>query len=665
MNRPPPPPAATHNPRTVSQTGLLLQCASAATFFTTDHGQVYASLQLGPAGHQPWPLRSALFQYWLLNRFYQEHETALGDPSRRAALRILEACAHCHSAPPHPVHQRVAGRGNPLQTIGLDLLNRHSEVVEITADAWNIVGDSDFSFHYHRGNLPLPRPLPAEPSALDLLPSLLNLAGPQDWLRCLPLLLAACRLLGPYPILVLQWPPGCGKSTAARMLRALIDPAIASLCPLPFSETALLTLAHNHWLLAFDHVAHASNRISSALCRLSTGHGFFYHERYHALEPVPLAVTLPSIPPQCRLDFVHLPAAPRFADTTTWAVAFGAHAHPVVEALCILMTDRVRWVGAASELLALPDPPDHPLWPCTPSAFSRQGHRDATTSKNAVTPSPRHRPPYPPPLYAHRQVLWGGRPRPQPDPPVGLGLPLNGPAAGKNLIPINIQDEMRRSYLDYAMSLIVGRAGPDVRDGLKPVHRRILFPSFQPRSAQQEVIERLLRADPGRRRPLLLRGRLLSAIPRVIVPVERCDHHGAVLPGHPSGLLHILLDGARQRHAPRIRHRLNTELHEFLRDHTSLRQPLRAESPPGGQPMEQTVGVRGRRLCLHRVIGCLERRRLLGIGALKNRALLAVSAQQPPNQPQRRAGTQVIFLGRSEKPVEIRRSQLFLISYAT
>jgi DNA gyrase subunit A len=49
------------------------------------------------------------------------------------------------------------------------------------------------------------------------------------------------------------------------------------------------------------------------------------------------------------------------------------------------------------------------------------------------------------------------------------------PAENKNLIPINIEDEMRRSYLDYAMSVIVGRALPDVRDGLKPVHRRILW----------------------------------------------------------------------------------------------------------------------------------------------------------------------------------------------
>jgi DNA gyrase subunit A len=47
--------------------------------------------------------------------------------------------------------------------------------------------------------------------------------------------------------------------------------------------------------------------------------------------------------------------------------------------------------------------------------------------------------------------------------------------AAKETLPISLEDEMRRSYLDYAMSVIVGRALPDARDGLKPVHRRVLF----------------------------------------------------------------------------------------------------------------------------------------------------------------------------------------------
>src|SRR5215203_3455157 len=42
-------------------------------------------------------------------------------------------------------------------------------------------------------------------------------------------------------------------------------------------------------------------------------------------------------------------------------------------------------------------------------------------------------------------------------------------------VPVNIEDEMKRSYMDYAMSVIIGRALPDVRDGLKPAHRRVLY----------------------------------------------------------------------------------------------------------------------------------------------------------------------------------------------
>jgi DNA gyrase subunit A len=60
-------------------------------------------------------------------------------------------------------------------------------------------------------------------------------------------------------------------------------------------------------------------------------------------------------------------------------------------------------------------------------------------------------------------------------PPPGGG---DGPGA-LNIQPVNIEEEMKRSYLDYSMSVIIGRALPDVRDGLKPVHRRILFTMAQ------------------------------------------------------------------------------------------------------------------------------------------------------------------------------------------
>jgi DNA gyrase subunit A len=63
-------------------------------------------------------------------------------------------------------------------------------------------------------------------------------------------------------------------------------------------------------------------------------------------------------------------------------------------------------------------------------------------------------------------------------------LPLTPPPGGDgpgalNIQPVNIEEEMKRSYLDYSMSVIIGRALPDVRDGLKPVHRRILYTMAQ------------------------------------------------------------------------------------------------------------------------------------------------------------------------------------------
>ena len=71
------------------------------------------------------------------------------------------------------------------------------------------------------------------------------------------------------------------------------------------------------------------------------------------------------------------------------------------------------------------------------------------------------------------------------DDPQNPELPLKPPSGGggegspspgaANVQPINIEDEMRRSYLDYSMSVIIGRALPDVRDGFKPVHRRVLY----------------------------------------------------------------------------------------------------------------------------------------------------------------------------------------------
>ncbi len=76
-------------------------------------------------------------------------------------------------------------------------------------------------------------------------------------------------------------------------------------------------------------------------------------------------------------------------------------------------------------------------------------------------------PPSPQDANSNNPPPAGSPPDGQPQSPQGRGA--------LNMLSINIEDEMRRSYLDYSMSVIIGRALPDVRDGLKPVHRRILY----------------------------------------------------------------------------------------------------------------------------------------------------------------------------------------------
>src|ERR1039457_7395658 len=68
-----------------------------------------------------------------------------------------------------------------------------------------------------------------------------------------------------------------------------------------------------------------------------------------------------------------------------------------------------------------------------------------------------------------------GPPAPPPDGQSNLPGMGGSDGGNKNLIPVNIEDEMQRSYLDYAMSVIIGRALPHMRDGLKPGHGAIPF----------------------------------------------------------------------------------------------------------------------------------------------------------------------------------------------
>ena len=112
-----------------------------------------------------------------------------------------------------------------------------------------------------------------------------------------------------------------------------------------------------------------------------------------------------------------------------------------------------------------------PHWPT--STCSHPGGRPPASRSAGAAPD---RPPHPEPqLDSEDRAVTEPTPG---SPRRAAGARLRRPAcarAGGRVEPVGIEVEMQRSYLDYAMSVIVGRALPDVRDGLKPVHRKILY----------------------------------------------------------------------------------------------------------------------------------------------------------------------------------------------
>src|SRR5262249_3117857 len=108
-------------------------------------------------------------------------------------------------------------------------------------------------------------------------------------------LLAALRNCGPYPVLVLSGEQGSAKSTAAAMLRALVDPNTAPLRALPRDERNLSIAANNGHVLAFDNVSGLPDWLSDALCRLATGGGFAERQLYTDQDEVLFAGVKPVI----------------------------------------------------------------------------------------------------------------------------------------------------------------------------------------------------------------------------------------------------------------------------------------------------------------------------------------------------------------------------------
>jgi hypothetical protein len=248
----------------------------------------YASLPI--SGHrETWAVTSPTFRLWLQRAFYEETGQAAGPQTLQSALGVLTAQA-LFDGEKHIVSLRVGGND---ERIFLDLGNEAWEVVEITAEGWRVVEDSPVKFRRTRAMLPLPRPVPG--GSVEELTELVNLSDETSWILFTAFLVAALRPSGPYPALVLQGEQGSAKSSAARIARSLVDPAVAPLRTAPRDEHDLWIGATNGWVLALDNLSGISNQLSDALCRLATGGGLTTRQLYTDAEEVIFAAQRPVI----------------------------------------------------------------------------------------------------------------------------------------------------------------------------------------------------------------------------------------------------------------------------------------------------------------------------------------------------------------------------------
>ena len=256
----------THNTRTAAVESLLAEFPEDPSFLA-DNGRAVISFP----GGQKFYIDDPAVKDWLLNSYLCHNGAIASNAALSAALQLLRIRARTYGACT-PVALRLAA--DKAGSIFLDLANARNEVARITPAGWSVTNFTpDRAFVSVRGLLSIPTPQPPEnPQAtLDPLRPLLNCASDESWNGITDWLSAAFHPDEPCPILILHGPPGSGKTTAARLLRTLIDPNYNPLAALPSRGSAVEHHGESHHVLAFDHITRMSGSAADALCRLSSG----------------------------------------------------------------------------------------------------------------------------------------------------------------------------------------------------------------------------------------------------------------------------------------------------------------------------------------------------------------------------------------------------------
>jgi hypothetical protein len=250
------------------QAALLVRLASDDLFHTPD-GTAYITFERGGATCTA-AIGSPRVTSYLRQIFFE----AKGRPPNSQALQdardMLRARAE-FEGPEREVHLRVAGDGD---CIYIDLCNDSWEIVEISSGGWRIIDASEAPIRFRRTAGIQALPHPERGGSLEQLRRHVPVQDEDAFALLLAYLVQALRPRGPYPALELTGEQGSGKTTAARIIRALVDPSRVPVRTRPREERDLVIAAENSWLPVFDNLSGIPAWLSDAFCRLSTGGGF-------------------------------------------------------------------------------------------------------------------------------------------------------------------------------------------------------------------------------------------------------------------------------------------------------------------------------------------------------------------------------------------------------
>lgn len=272
------------------QSQVILELAREAgiTCWATPAGEPYATMPVdGHLEHHRLAERAS--RDWLSRVFYVAEEKAPSAQALQDALGVLRGDALWGGAERVEVHVRHAAHGDAVY---IDLGDPEWRAIEITATGWKIVSAPPVRFRRPRGMLPLPEPVSG--GSLDALREMLNVTE-ESWPLVCGWLVGTLAPRGPYPVLGIHGEQGAAKSSAARLLRDLIDPNTAPLRSEPRDERDLVIAASNGRTVALDNVSRLSASLSDALCRLATGGGFATRELFSDGEEIIFSATRPAM----------------------------------------------------------------------------------------------------------------------------------------------------------------------------------------------------------------------------------------------------------------------------------------------------------------------------------------------------------------------------------